>query len=397
VVGERPRTVLHLLPDLRIGGGQTIVLQGIRNLDPRRYHAIVVSLGADGDDMSGAFRKSCSSVVTMDHEPGHGLSTVRRLVRLIRAREVDLVHTHSDLDRKLGQSAAMLTGVPVVGHLHSEWIHFGSMAPSGASSVRRLRASALARARDTIERRTVRHYVAESARVRALFEPLVSAPISVLQQALPLETYEAAVAAGDRSQVRAELGIPQDALVLINVSRLVDGKGQEDLFPVLADVRQHRPDTWLLLVGDGDRRQALERAAGEAGLLDRVVFAGNREDVAQVLVASDIFVFPSYTEGFGMVALEAMGAGLPVVAYDLPPFHEFMEPGVTSLLCPIGDVAAFCAAVRSLVEHPERAARLGSAARRLASERYPSDGVARVFQQVYDQVLDARDRRSETV
>jgi len=382
-----PRTVMHVLPDLRIGGGQTIALQGLRQLDGARYRAVVVSLGADTDAMTAAYRGSCAAVVSLGHQPDQGPSTVGRLVRLIREHGVELVHTHSDLDRKLGQSSALLSRVPVVGHLHSEWIHFGSMAPPGASTSRRVRSSALAFVRDGIERRTVRHYVAESARVKELFAPMVSAPISVLQQALPLESYEEAIASGDRLLVRAELGVPEDALLLVNVSRLVDGKGQDDLFPLLATVRLRRPDTWLLLVGEGDRREVLERAACENGVLDRVVFAGDRSDVARILVAADIFVFPSYTEGFGMVALEAMGAGLPVVAYDLPPFHEFMQPGTTSLLCPTGDVSALTSAVESLVADPGRAARLGTAARLLAKERFPSDGVARVFQQVYDSVL----------
>ena len=380
------RTVLHVMPDLQIGGGQTIALQGIRHLDPARFRTVVVYLDAAGDEMVGAFEQAGAEVVCVDHRAGRGPRTVARLRRLMTAEHVDLVHTHSDIDRKYGQLAALLARKPVVGHLHAEWMHLGSKAEAGDGVLRRVSARLKASVRDAVERRTVVHYVAESARVKVLFSEAVSAPISVLQQALPLDDYERAVEGDSRAQVRAELDIPAEATVLVDVSRLVPDKGHDDLFPLLAALGDRTPEVRLLLVGDGSLRGDLERAAERHGVADRVVFAGNRADVARVLVAGDIFVFPSYSEGFGMVALEAMGAGLPVVAYDLPPFHEFMEPGTTALLCPTGDVPALTDAVATLVDDPVRRAQMGDIARRTAAERFPADGVGRIFTEVYDTV-----------
>ena len=387
------RTVLHVMPDLQVGGGQTIILQGLRHLDPDRFRTVVAYLDAAGDQMVAAYEAAGAQVVCVDHRPGRGLATVRRLRSLIREHAVDVVQTHSDIDRKFGQLAALGTGVPVVGHLHAEWNHLGSMAEPGDPLVRRVASGLKARVRDTVERRTVVHYVAESTRVKQLFASLVPAPITVLQQALPLETYEEAAHSDARTAVRQELGIPEHAMLLVEVSRLVPGKGQADLLPLVKALAGRKRAVHLLLVGDGPLREDLERAATEHGVTDRVTFAGNRDDIARVLVAADIFVFPSYSEGFGMVALEAMGAGLPVVAYDLPPFHEFMAPGVTSLLRPVGDVGALTAAVASLVDDPERRCAMGESARRSAAERFPSDGVARVLSSVYDRVTNVEGGR----
>lgn len=380
------RTVMHVMPDLRIGGGQTIVLQGIRHLDADRFRTVVAYLDASGTDMVAAFEQAGADVVCIGHRPGRGVRTVRRLRRLIRREQVDLVQTHSDIDRKYGQLAALLADTPVVGHLHAEWVHLGPMVEAGDGPVRRVSARWKASVRDAVERRTVVHYVAESARVKELFSRLVPAPISVLRQAVALDDYRRAADGDARDTVRAELGVPAGATLLLAVSRLVPGKGQHDLFPLLAALGGRTPAVHLVLVGDGPLRTDLERAAAGQGVAGRVVFAGNRDDVARLLVAADIFVFPSYSEGFGMVALEAMGAGLPVVAYDLPPFHEFMTPEVTALLRSPGDVAALTRAVTVLLDDPGRRAAMGSAGRRSVEERFPAAGVARVFSEVYDGV-----------
>lgn len=388
-----PRTVMHVLPDLQIGGGQTIVLQGLRHLDPRRYRTLIVTLTADCNEMTTAFREAGATVVELT--TGASPRSARALRRLIVDERVDLVQTHNDVDRKVAQPVAALTSTPVVGHLHAEWNHLGSKAAPDAPRLHRVRSAALSAVRDAAERRAVRHYIAESARVEQLFAPLVRAPISVLRQAVPVDSYLAARTSGARERIRRELGLTRDAVVLLDVSRLVPGKGHSDLLPMLAEVRRKHPDVVLLLVGDGGLRPDLESAARAHGLADAVVFAGNRDDVPEVMAAGDVFVFPSYSEGFGMVALEAMASGLPVVAYDLPPFAEFMQPGVTADLVPVGDVGAVTRAVLRVVEDPDRAGRMGAAARQHVARAYSADSVACVFTAVYDAVLaDALPRAS---
>ena len=387
-----PRTVLHVLPDLQIGGGQTIVLQGLQHLDPSRYRTVVVTLTDDRNALTGAFRDAGATVVELS--TGTGPRSALALRQVLAEQRVDVVQTHNDLDRKVAQPVAALTGTPVVGHLHAEWNHLGSHAAPDDPWAVRARSRVLSAVRDAAERRAVRHYVAESERVEQLFAPLVHAPISVLRQAVPVERFAAARAGSARERLRRELGIDPAAPVLLDVSRIVPGKGQADLLPLLAELRRTRPDLVLLLVGDGELRPALERSARELGLSDAVVLTGGRSDVPELMVAADVFVFPSASEGFGMVALEAMAAGLPVVAYDLPPFAEFMQDGVTADLVPLGDVPALTRAVARLLDDPALAAARGAAAARHVQRAFPSDAVARVFTDVYDTVLSDRRRQA---
>lgn len=384
----RPARVLHVLPDLLIGGGQTIVLNHLRHADRARYDVRVCQLDPH-DDMRPAFVEAGVDPVWLRHDPARERDTVRRLARLVRDGGVDLLHVHSDSDRKLAQVAALLTGTPVVGHLHAEWVHLGDKTPPGAPLPQRLLGRAKGGLRDWVERRTVRAYVAESKDVARLFRPLVTQDITVLQQSIPVERFDA-VADVDPGKVRADLGVPAEGPLLVCVSRLVPGKGQHHLVAMLARLRDAWPDAQLVLVGDGPERAALEAAARDAGVGERVHLVGNRMDVPAILVAADVFVFGSESEGFGLALLEAMAAGTASVAFRLPAFGEFARDGVTTDLVDVGDVAALSERVDALLRDPARRAAMGAAGQRVVRERFDSTAVARTFEQVYDRVLGQR-------
>jgi glycosyltransferase involved in cell wall biosynthesis len=377
--------VLHLLPDLQIGGGQTIVLNGLRYADLDHVDPIVCYLDP-ADDMVPPFTDAGYPPRRIAHEPGRGLLTVAKLVRLIRDERVDVIHVHSDLDRTYGQLAALVTGIPVVSHLHAVWVHFGPNLPADPSSVQKARAHALAQVRNRVERRTVGHYLAESEDVKTVFTPLVDLPITVVQQSVDVDAFDRAVATGARERVRAELGIG-DRPLLINVSRLVEGKGQHFLVEALARLNDSHPDAVLVLVGDGDKRAFVEKLAADAGLSDRVMFLGNRFDIPDLLAAADLFVFASESEGFGMVALEAMGAGLPVIAFRLPALQEFVADGVSGHLVELNDPGALADAVDSLLDDPEERAVMGAAGRRVVDERFHPRSTAASFEAAYDAAI----------
>ena len=228
----RPVRVLHLLPDLAIGGGQTIVLNHLRHADRDRYDVRVAELRSGGELTADFVAVTGRQPLALHYDGTGRPAAVRRLVELMRANRVDLLHVHSDTDRKLGHAAALMTGIPVVGHLHAEWIHLGPMQPLHKTPLGSARSRVAGWARDRLEHRVVHHYIAESERVRDLFRPLVRQPITVMAQAIPVERFEGA--AGHRSRVRTDLGLAADAPVLACVSRLVEGKGQASVIEATA-------------------------------------------------------------------------------------------------------------------------------------------------------------------
>lgn len=382
---DRPIRVLHLLPDLSIGGGQTIVLNHLHHYDRDRFEVLVAVLFDGGDLTSEAATAIGRDVVDLHHDASRPWRTVPRLARLLRDEHIDVLHVHSDDDRKLGHVAALATGVPVVGHLHAEWVHLGPMQPARPSTVANARARVAGGLRDRVERRAVHHYVAESERVEEIFLPLVRQPISVLDQAIPIDRFH-----GDRSQrerVRAELGLAPDTPVLICVSRLVEGKGQGDLLEAMVHVRRSHPDAVLLLVGDGPESPRLTARADELGVADVTRFLGSRHDVPDILDAADVFVFASENEGFGLAVLEAMAACLPVVAFRIPSLREFVIAGETGVLIDGRDPAALATSATAYLDDPATSVQHGTAGRAVVQDRFAPDRVARSFEAVYESVL----------
>lgn len=148
---------------------------------------------------------------------------------------------------------------------------------------------------------------------------------------------------------------------LVCVSRLVRQKNVAALLRVFARVRRFRPDAQLTVVGDGPDRAALERAVADLGLGDCVGFSGRVSDAEKwrILGDSSVFVFPSLQEGFGIVLLEAMAAGLPVVAYDLSVYGEFMRHGQHGYLVPPDDEARMAQYVLQLLNDEAACAQMG--------------------------------------
>jgi glycosyltransferase involved in cell wall biosynthesis len=168
----------------------------------------------------------------------------------------------------------------------------------------------------------------------------------------------------------------------ITVANLRAEKNHETLLAAAAALQRVYSDVEFQIVGDGPRRQQLEQLAHDRGL-SRVTFLGHREDVAALLAAADAFVLPSRSEAFPNGALEAMAAGLPVVASAVGGLLDLLEDGRTGLLVPPGDPEALAAALRSLIDAPERAAAIGRAARADVQQRYSFDRMVSSFEQLY--------------
>jgi glycosyltransferase involved in cell wall biosynthesis len=151
---------------------------------------------------------------------------------------------------------------------------------------------------------------------------------------------------------------------ILNVARLHKKKGHADLIRAFGMLRNR--DWKLVLCGDGPLRQDIENLTRQLGLAERVVFAGQTKDVDRWYARAGIFAFSSYFEGFPNALAEAMVAGLPVVSYDCPTGpSELIKDGRNGYLVQVGDIAGLAARLDELIEHPERASRMASAAKRV--------------------------------
>lgn len=183
----------------------------------------------------------------------------------------------------------------------------------------------------------------------------------------------------------------RDNDLLLFVGRLIERKGAEFAVRAVAELRGRGRKLRLLVVGDGPERAALERLAGSLGVRAAVSFAGvlPPADVAPLYRRAAALVFPAVTdwkgeqEGFGMVLVEAMRSGLPIVATRSGGIPDVIADGATGMLVPERDPAALAAALARLLEHPEEARTLAAAAQADVANRFAPDRIARVFDDVY--------------
>jgi glycosyltransferase involved in cell wall biosynthesis len=178
--------------------------------------------------------------------------------------------------------------------------------------------------------------------------------------------------------------------VVGTIGRLVPQKAMHVLLDATPALLRANPATRVLIVGDGPLRGALEARARALGILDAVLFAGYQEDVVSAYAAMDVFVLPSRDEGFGLVFLEAMAMGVPVVGTRVIGSEDAVDDGTTGLLVPYADAPALALAVGSLLEQPGLAERL----RRTAAERvrrlYGRDRFTGQVEAIYRELLESR-------
>lgn len=201
----------------------------------------------------------------------------------------------------------------------------------------------------------------------------------------------------DGSALRAKWGWPDDK-VIISVGRLAEEKNWTTLLQAFALAQKEQPKIRLVLVGDGPQAQALQQLSGELGITERVLFAGRVpfEQVPTYLKAADLFSFASVTETQGLATLEAMAAGLPVVAVAASGTQDIVDDGVQGLLVQ-NDPGDLAKGIVRLVEKPSLMSRFKSAALR-KSRAFDNKRLARKMLTVYEQAIqDKKDGQCVTV
>jgi glycosyltransferase involved in cell wall biosynthesis len=188
--------------------------------------------------------------------------------------------------------------------------------------------------------------------------------------------------------VRTEFNLGQNR-VMTTVGRLAPPK---DPLTLLTACRSVKGDFVLLVVGDGELRSTVECSVSKGGSGHSVVLAGERVDVPEILAASDVFVLSSRKEGLPYTIIEAMVAGLPVVATCVGGVPELVEDGVTGFLVPPGDPAALAEALQKVLDDSELRHGMGHAGREKALREFSLDDMLRKTRRVYEEVLQKRRR-----
>ena len=370
-----PVKVLYLVTGLHVGGAEKLVLHLTTHLDRRRYAPVVASL--IGGALTPDFERAGIQVHDLRMRVKWDLGVLARLARVLRAERPAILHTHLVHADLLGRLVGRWCGVPIIVNT----VHMIEPFRRGGLLQRLDRWTA---ARWSHGHAAVSEAVKQQ--VRAV-EGLAADRITVIPNGIPRPP---ALSGAAQEAARAELGLAPGTPLIGIVSRLEARKGHHLLFAAMQLLGGRWPGLHCVVVGDGEERRALEAQARTLGLASRVTFLGTRHDVPRWLASLDIFLLPSLLEGAPMVLLEAMAAGVPIIATQVGGVPDLLEHETTALLVPAGETAALAAAIHQLLSDPLLARQLGDRARQEFARRFDAAITADRTEAWYDRLVQRR-------
>jgi len=326
---------------------------------------------------------------TRSVSPVHDLAAFVELGQLFRRLRPDIVHTHNPKPGIYGRISARGAGVPgIVNTVH------GLYAAPEDSKGRKATVYALERLASTCSDVELFQNPEDLQVMRRLGVP--ERKLAFLGNGVDLVQHHPHPSHSEVAAARARLGVTPGSIVVGLVGRLVWQKGFRELFAVARRMRQVRPAVSFVVIGphDADKGDALDAAdIAEATDIGNVTFVGHRDDVSELYCAFDMFLLPSYREGFPRSAMEAAASGLPVVATDIRGCRQAVEQGSTGFLVPLHDVDALMQAILQLADDGDLRRSMGANGRRKAEAEFDDREVIRRTLSAYRRLSPRRERR----
>lgn len=325
-------TYVILVQNLSVGGIQRLVVDDANELARRGHEVFVITFEPEreGDSMDELLRLPASHVLTIPYRRLRSFSGLIQLTRKLRRLRPDAVMTHHWFANTVGRVAARCAGVKnVLAFEHSTY------------DTRKSRKQFVL---DWVLQSWCRYVIAVSDPIRdsLIAHGIHSSRVRVVGNGIDLSGFS-------RRAPRT-----QEPVSFLFVGRLIDDKNVAVLLEALAGV----PHCTLSIVGDGPERERLVAQADQLGINDRVTFLGIRQDITALLIDADALVLPSRREGFGLVLLEALASGVPVIASDLPAIASIVRSDIDGLLVTPSDSTALKDALAHFATDPILRARL---------------------------------------
>jgi glycosyltransferase involved in cell wall biosynthesis len=368
--------VLHLITRFLGGGAETTLesqVEGLLQAD-RRYD-VQLGYGLEFDDKRAARMRECGvSTTCFDHIRHYSLlytlPAVVQVARFLRFREINVLHTHSTEAGIIGRWAAKLAGTPVVIHeIHGD--------PVTADRSRLL--NGFLQVLERVSAPLATRIIVKSERIRdSYLERGIGHPeqYELIYHGIDIEQFQRAE--------RASLPGDDDAINLVFIGRLQDGKGLPDLLAAVD--RLDQDDIELAIAGKGPLDVTLTEMIAERGLDESVHLLGYRDDIPAILHSADVLVLPSYREGTPRVISEALASGTPVVSTSIAGIPEQVEHGICGLLIEPGDVDALVESLTRLIDSSELRKRMSEACHTRVAQ-FMKEREQRLLTDLYDRLL----------
>lgn len=387
--------VLKVVDALRFGGAESLIVQLVRVSAETDLEVSVVALQGhrpEHVEMSAVLQDAGVKPKFLETRRTLDMRAFLRLVELIKDTKPDVVHAHLEMAVTMALPAAALAGVPAVATFHH--LQGTEGRASAEPALLRLGTRALWRERLALEVATrsqaaifVSQASLESFTGRYRAGKPIPASWKVLHNGADLDHFTPMDGIGAATNLPPDLRLGSARVVTV-AAGLRDDKGIIHAVEAWPGVVARFTDAKLLLAGSGPEEPSLRSRVSELGLDDSVVFAGLRNDVAQILQASEVVLLPSlFGENLPTVLIEAGGCGRPVVASDVGGVKDIVVDGETGLLIPPGDPGAIEHALTTLLGDPALGSELGAAGRRRMERLFDARQWARSLRTVYEEAV----------
>jgi len=387
VPASRIRVAL-VIARLNIGGPATHVVQLAAGLPAERFEVRLIAGREGRGEGSMRYLAEKAGITPMwipELSPAlapSNLVAFYKLSRLIRNWRPDVVHTHTAMAGALGRTAAHLAGVPVVVHTFHGHVLRGYFSPP---------AEALFRA---IERSLARHSDRLITLSTSLRDDLVALGVAPREkiQIIPLGMEFDALLAAPRhlGVLRRELALSEDVPLVGSVGRLVPIKNHALLLQAARRMVDLGTPSQFVIVGDGELRAQLEHLSAQLGLETRVHFLGWRENLAPIYSDLDLLALTSENEGTPVAVLEAMAAGVPVVATSVGGVPDVIRAGQTGTLVGSQEAQAFALAMTDALRNAAHSRTMADRARSEVVARFGKDRMLAETASLYESLLAAK-------
>jgi glycosyltransferase involved in cell wall biosynthesis len=353
------------------GGGEYFVLELSRSLHARGYNVVV---GCKPDSLLiDKCRQAGLKVLPLDFPPqGQLLKYVRLLNRIIREHSIDLIHSNSNYDRTACGFAAWKNNIVHVANVHS----FHSLQYNITHWIR--------------NRFAVNRFIVDGFCVKEMMvkdDGIAAEKISVVHLGVNPDVMKRDI--GLRNAVRKEFGVADTEIVIGNVARMVPFKGHEYMLKAFARIVPAAPAARLLLVGDGELTDGLQKLALELQVNDKVIFAGFRDDLVAMYSAFDIYAHSSIEGGgetFPFAVLQALSEELPVVVTRVGDVPYMVEECKNGFVTPDRDDKTLAKKLLLLVNNPEQRRAMAAYSREVLLKKFTIDKMVDQIEGIYEEV-----------
>ena len=352
----------------RMHGVKRLFAWMIPRFNRDRYDVSLVSLRKK--DLSEETLESFGVDITYLHRSKFDPATLPALLKVIDRKKIDILHLHGYGATTFGRLAGGMRRIPTIVHEHANLTDTPWYQKVADATLEPLTDIALAVSQSTAD------FVVNARRIPAR-------KVKVVYLGVPLEEFSRPRSEEEIHQARLELGIAAEDFAIGTVTRLHESKGNSYLVDAARLVLNQRPHAKFFIVGEGPLRDPLEQQARALNLTDRFVFAGFARDVARVVSAFDVSVFPSLWEGTPLTVFEALAMGKAIVATDADGLVDVLTHEHDAVIVPKRDARALADGLVRVIDEPRTRHRISAAAAQTAKQ-YDIAAFVRKMERLYD-------------